>query len=150
MSAPEYRRNAASAEQLAALLRRCDASFVPPLSTRVDLDDYARKIVARAVRLEAWHGGAPVALLAVYCNDADGATAYITSVSVAPEWARQGIARTLLSECKRHARAAGMRELALEVDHGNTPALQLYREHGFTAGPTAGHMMLDLMNEDEK
>lgn len=150
MSTPEYRRDSASADQLASLLQRCDASFVPPLSKRVDLDQYASKIVANAVRFEAWDGAGPVALLAVYCNDQTGGMAWITSVSVAPEWARRGIADALLADCKRHARAAGMRKLALEVDAANTPALQLYRKHGFTAGQTAGHMTLNLMNEDEK
>lgn len=149
MNQPEYRRDSASAGQLAALLRRCDAAFVPPLSTRVDIDAYAVKIAAHAVRFEAWAGAAPVALLAAYCNDAEAGVAYITSVSVAPEWARRGIAGTLLSACIRHARGAGMGQLALEVDAANTPALGLYRQHGFTAGPGAGRMTLNLMNEDE-
>ena len=149
MNLPAYRRDTASASQLAHLLRRCDAGFVPALSTRVDIDAYANKITANAARFEAWHGGELVALLAAYCNDKANGVAYITSVSVAPEWARRGIADALLSDCKRHARAAGMRELALEVDGANTAALQLYRKHGFTAGQTAGHMTLNLMNEDK-
>ena len=149
MSLPEYRRDSASAGQLAGLLRRCDAAFVPPLSTRVDIDAYAAKISAHAVRFEAWDGDAPVALLAAYCNDAGAGVAYITSVRVAPEWTRRGIAGALLSACIRHARGAGMRQLALAVDTANTPALGLYSQHGFTAGPGAGRMTLNLMNKDE-
>lgn len=151
MSAPNYRRDSASAFQLADLLRRCDAAFVPPLSSRVDIDAYAAKIAANAVRFEAWDGGALVALLAAYCNDTAAGVAYVTSVSVAPELARRGIAGALLAECIRHARAAGMRQLALEVDAANTPALRLYRQHGFTDGPpaAAGRMTLNLINEDD-
>jgi hypothetical protein len=60
-----FRTDSASLEQVTALLRHTDASFVPPLSSRVDLAAYAHKIVSHAVRLEAWHGAEPVALLAM-------------------------------------------------------------------------------------
>lgn len=147
-----FRSDAASAGQIAALLRRCDAGFIPPLSTRVDLAVYAAKIASHALRLEAWQDFEPVALLAMYCNDVDSGSAYITSVSVAPGCARRGIASALLAECARRSRAAGMRRIALEVDANNAAALQLYRKHGFTAtdwcGPTI-RMSLTLATGDE-
>jgi ribosomal protein S18 acetylase RimI-like enzyme len=132
-----FRSDSANADQLAALLQRCDASFIPPLSSRVDLVAYARKIASHALRLEAWQGTEPVALLAMYCNDLESGTAYITSVSVAPGFARRGIASTLLAQCIRRARAAGMRRIALDVDANNHAALRLYQKLGFRADTTA-------------
>jgi ribosomal protein S18 acetylase RimI-like enzyme len=145
------RADAASLGQLIALLQRCDASFVPPLSSRVELAAYARKIASHALRLEAWRGAEPVALLAMYCNDLARGIAYITSVSVAPGCTRCGIGSTLLAEAIRRARAAGMHQIVLEVDAGNGPALRLYQQHGFgaTSSATPIRMSLDLEDENE-
>jgi ribosomal-protein-alanine N-acetyltransferase len=145
-SAVVFRDDAASAAQIAALLRRCDSAFIPPLSTRVDVDAYADKIAAHALRLEAWHDTEPVALLAMYCNDIASGTAYITSVSVAPGHARQGIASALLTEARRRAAGLGMRRLALEVDGNNHAALRLYEQQGYTAAAPSGPAMLMSLN----
>lgn len=147
-----FRTDSASLEQVTALLRATDASFVPPLSSRVDLAAYAHKIVGHAVRLEAWHGDEPVALLAMYCNDPASPTAYITSISVAPAFARRGIASALLAAGIAHARAAGMRAIALEVDAGNDAARRLYETHGFAATGWCGQslqMSLQLATRNE-
>jgi ribosomal protein S18 acetylase RimI-like enzyme len=146
-----FRSDAASCEQLAALLRRCDASFVPRLSSRVELAAYAHKIASHALRLEAWAGIEPVALLAMYCNDLDSGIAYITSVSVVPGYARRGIASALVAQSIRRAHAAGMRRIVLEVDATNGAALRLYQKSGFEAtssGP-AIRMSLNLPAKDD-
>lgn len=147
-----FRTDCASLEQVTALLRHTDASFVPPLSSRVDLAAYAHKIVSHAVRLEAWHGAEPVALLAMYCNDPASATAYITSISVAPAFARRGIASALLAAGMAHARATGMRAIGLEVDTSNEAARRLYETHGFAATNSCGRslqMSLQLYTRNE-
>jgi ribosomal protein S18 acetylase RimI-like enzyme len=149
-----FRTGSASLEQVTALLRRTDASFVPPLSSRVDLIAYARKIVSHAVRLEAWHGAEPVALLAMYCNDPGSGTAYITSISVESAFARRGIASALLAAGMAHARGAGMRAIALEVDANNKAARRLYETHGFAATGSCGPnlqmtLQLDTRSEHE-
>jgi len=72
----------ASEVEIAEHLAHCDADFLPPLSSRVEIVDYARKIVAQAARFEAWSGGRLVGLVAMYCNDQERQIAYITSVSV--------------------------------------------------------------------
>jgi len=133
-TAIEYLLNKASAVQIAEHLSRCDADFVPPLSGRVEIKDYARKIASNATRFEAWSGGTLVGLVAAYCNDREKRIAYITSVSVLREWTGKGIASHLMSRCVEHARASGMRQMSLEVASGNAPAIELYEERGFIAG----------------
>jgi GNAT superfamily N-acetyltransferase len=149
-----FRTGSASLEQVTALLRHSDASFVPPLSSRVDLDAYAHKIVRHAVRLEAWQGAEPVALLAMYCNDPGSGTAFVTSISVAPAFTRRGIASALLAAGMAHARAAGMRTIALEVDANNSAARRFYETHGFAGTGSCGpalqmSLQLDTRNEHE-
>lgn len=149
----EYLSNKASAAQIADHLLSCDADFVPPLSGRVEIRDYARKIASKGTRFEAWSGGTLVGLVAAYCNDQEKRIAYITSVSVLRAWAGKGIAARLMKQCIEHAKAAGMRRISLEVASDNAPAIRLYEESGFVmdkASAPFGTMNLWLKSGEER
>ena len=130
----EYLLNKASAAEIAEHLACCDADFVPPLSSRVEVNNYAQKIASNATRFEAWSAGTLVGLVAAYCNDQEKHVAYITSVSVLKAWVGKGIAACLMSRCIGHAKALGMKQISLEVAEGNTPAIRLYEKNGFVVG----------------
>lgn len=130
--APEINLNKAGAIQIAAHLRACDNMFVPPLSGRVDIDSYAKKIADKSIRFEGWVEGELVGLVAVYCNDGATPFAYITSVSVLPQWGGRGIASQLVECCIDHVRKVGVMQIELEVDEKNHAAGNLYKKHGFT------------------
>ena len=123
--------NQATMEEIAEHLSRCDSNFVPPLSDRIKLSDYAHKIVSKAVRCEGWATSELVGLVAVYCNDIESKVAYITSVSVLPEWQGVGLASELLGRCLRQVKELGFKSIELEVDKGNGSALRLYKRQGF-------------------
>lgn len=130
----EYLLGKASATEIAEHLIHCDTDFVPPLSGRVKLNDYAEKIVNKATRFEAWSGGTLVGLAAAYCNDQVKRVAYVTSISVLKAWTGKGIAASLMSRCIEHAKALGMRQISLEVAEENSPAIRLYEKSGFVVG----------------
>ena len=130
-AAVEIKRNLATAAEIATHLRACDGNFVPPLSQRVALDDYALKIVQRAERFEAWSGEQLAGLVAAYCNDCAFQTAFVTSVSVLPAWHGEGIASRLLQACTASVRQTGFKRIKLEVDAHNIAATRLYEKHGF-------------------
>lgn len=133
--------NEAGEEQIAQHLQLCDSDFVPPLSERTDLAQYARKIANAATRFEARVGAELVGLLAVYCNDRSRRAAFITSVSVMRRWQNKGIAAKLLSRCIDHLRAIGFDQVSLEADLQNSDAIRFYRKHKFitdTKESTAG------------
>lgn len=132
----EYLLNKASELEIAKHLLDCDADFIPPLSNRVDISRYAHKIASRATRFEAWSGSTLVGLIAAYCNDQENRIAYITSVSVMREWVGQGIAADLLKQCITYAKDSGMRQISLEVESNNQPAIGLYEKQGFIMGQT--------------
>ncbi|MDO8264596.1 MAG: GNAT family N-acetyltransferase [Gallionella sp.] len=132
--AVEYLTNRASDAQIAEHLLCCDSDFVPTLSERVEIRDYAQKIASKATRFEAWSNGTLVGLVAAYCNDQETRIAHITSVSVMKVWTGQGIAARLINQCVEHAKAAGMRQIGLEVAADNIPAIKLYEKNGFVAG----------------
>ena len=138
-TAADLQRNRATAAAIADHLRACDRSFVPPLGARVEIDDYAAKIVAHAERFEAWSNDRLVGLLAVYCNDPVGKVAFVTSVSVLPGWQGQGVASRLLRACIEQLRQGHFEQIELEVDARNSAATLLYRKHGFSVASTRDH-----------
>lgn len=133
-SVPDYVSNQASEIEIARFLTHCDASFVPPLSGRVDIANYARKLASRATRFEAWSGGSLVGLVAAYCSYPESPVGYITSVSVLPGWTGMGVGTRLMRLCIDFAKHAGMHQISLEVAAANVDAIRLYESCGFTAG----------------
>lgn len=148
-----YRLNSASELELADHLRYCDASFMPPLSGRVEIENYARKIAANAIRFEAWKDDALLGLLAVYCNEFKCRTAYITSVSVLPAWGGRGIASLLMSQCIEHVTGLAAGRIELDVHSESIGAIRLYEKHGFLGKSLHGKtitMCLNLVRDTEK
>lgn len=132
----EYLLNKATAAEIGEHLARCDSDFVPPLSGRVGIKDFAQKIVNNATRLEAWSGSTLVGLVAAYCNDKERRIAYITSVSVLKLWAGKGIATHLVGQCVECAKIMGMQQIRLEVEEDNMSAIKLYEKSGFVSDGT--------------
>jgi len=112
-------------------LHVCNDYFMPLLSERVVIDDYARKIFENADRFEAWAGGILIGLVAIYCNDKKLKVAYITSVSVLPSWQGKGIASRLITKCLAYIKSLGFERVDLEVDQKNKTAIILYKKCGF-------------------
>lgn len=136
----------ASEAEILAHLVRCDARFMPPLSIRVDLSEYAHRLHGRARCFEAWTHNALVGLLAVYLNDRDG-TAFISNVSVDADFLGRGIATELLAQAIKHAATMGLVRVRLYVSAANTSARHLYENNGFCICATDGErllMQLDL------
>jgi ribosomal-protein-alanine N-acetyltransferase len=59
-----------------------------------------------------------------------GDEAELLTLAVEPVHRQQGLAAALLAEAMRQLRAAGAKQLFLEVERGNTPALRLYDAFG--------------------
>lgn len=116
-------------------LQAHDGAFQPPLSSRLDLADYSRKLVDNAVRLEAWVGDDLVGLVAVYCNSEDQGAAFVSNVSVLADFAGGGIARHLMQSAITHVLELGFSSMHLQVDHRAVVAMRLYLALGFQ--PTA-------------
>ena len=137
----KYLTNKASEADIAAHLSSCDTDFSPRLSERVEIADYAKKIVGTAMRFEAWSGKTLVGLVAAYCNDPEKGAAFVTNVSVFRAWRGQGIATRLVNQCVQHAKAVGMRQISLELASDNTAAVRLYEEIGFIVDKVKGTLV---------
>jgi ribosomal-protein-alanine N-acetyltransferase len=136
--------NTGKAADILQHLQSCDESFVPPLSSRVDLQDYTRKIVGNAARFEAWSDDIIVGLVALYCNAPDRQVAYLSNVSVLPHAMGQGLGKRLMQEAIVHASRLDFDQMALEVSPGSAAAIALYRGLGFQdSGPERMTLPLD-------
>jgi ribosomal protein S18 acetylase RimI-like enzyme len=145
-SRPELVENRASGAEILIHLARCDARFVPPLSDRVDLGPYARRLYEKAHRFEAWASGELIGLVAAYFNDEDG-EAFISNVSVDEGFQGRGIASALLARAVANAGAAGLTRVHLHVGTGNFAARHLFEKLGFRVCLVQGEqalMRLDL------
>jgi ribosomal protein S18 acetylase RimI-like enzyme len=130
--------NRSSAAEVAAHLLRVNTTFEPVLSSRVDIRAYAQKLRDQAVRFEAWLDDDLVGLVASYCNQPDGGKAFVTSVSIWPEYQGQGLAGRLMWQCIQHARGLGFAQMMLEVDQRSLPAVALYQRLGFNTLRSSG------------
>ena len=128
----EQRLNAATTQDIADHLTLCDATFAPPLSRRVDIDDYAAKLSANAMRFEAWDDETLIGLVAAY-PDHTHSRMFISNVSVLPEWRGRGFAAGLITRCGDAARELGLRSMVLELGAENVAARRLYDRLGFVS-----------------
>jgi ribosomal protein S18 acetylase RimI-like enzyme len=139
----EFATNRSSAEQLRRHLEACDDRFVPPLSTRVDLQSYSEKLLARAERHEAWLEGELVGLVAIYLNHSS-ADAYVSNVSVEEKHAGQGLGKHLMRSAREQARSLNFQTMSLEVNSEAHPALKLYEAIGFQLVPSETSDMIKM------
>lgn len=127
----QYSMNKADAAGIAEHLALCDTEFIPVLSARVRIEDYARKIAARACRFEAWTEDTLIGLVAAYFGSEEPRVVHVTSVSVLRDWTGRGIAATLMRSCFASTAESGIGRITLEVAETNAPAAGLYEKLGF-------------------
>lgn len=114
-----------SYEDILVHLQCVDKCFIVPLSMRVDMTAYAKKIFEKAVRLEAWCDNQLIGLVAYYKN-AD--LFFITNVSVCASYSGIGIATFLLRKIKQEAIENDVHEIIAEMDEAIVP---FYQKQGF-------------------
>ena len=126
-----YAQDCASVDDIISHLVDCDSLFTPPLSSRVNITEYAKKIHLNAISHECWFGSTLIALIAFYQNLKDTGPAYITSVSVCDAHHGKGIAESLLKEALTNMSEKNLKQVKLEVSEGSYKPISLYKKLGF-------------------
>jgi len=72
-----------------------------------------------------------IVLTLSYSFEYHGRDAFVDELYVEPQYRRRGIARQAMQFVEERAGEMGVQALHLEVDHGNDPALELYRGSGY-------------------
>lgn len=112
-------------------LLRCSDTFIPPLASRVNIDEYSDKLSEKAVTFSAFDGEELVGLVAAYFSMTPEGEAFISNVSVTGEYAGTGLANELLDLCINYAREHHFSGIVLEVAEINGRAVRFYENHGF-------------------
>lgn len=131
-------------EKILNFLRKVDHDFNPPLSSKVNLEEYVEKITQQARLIIRYSNEREIIGLAVlYCNDLKELKAYVSIVAVASAQRSKGYAKDMMQEAIDHARGAGFHTLGI---HTNNPyAMALYRNLGFNiiSGSDRLHMEMN-------
>ena len=123
------------------LLKRRAALEVDPvfpvgLHGQPDPEAALLKMLRFADFIVAQEGDEVAGFAAVYANDRETRTAYITLFGVKEDRQRQHVGEKLLAACEALARKRGMERFRLEVTDSNLKAVRFYTKAGFVrTGP---------------
>lgn len=144
----QYKIKTATCQTIINHLKKCADCFVPRLHTYVNVTEYGKKIFSKSTTFESWDGNNLIGLVAVYYNNYETKTGYITNVSVLKDYQGFGIASKLIGNAIDFGKENTFILLALELDVDNTKAFNLYKKHGFVVvGKIKNNI---LMNKDIK
>jgi ribosomal protein S18 acetylase RimI-like enzyme len=118
-------------EEMTSMLTANDAQL-GPLSHRVSIPEYCRKLITRGCVVTIRSEGTEIAgLAAFYANDTGSREAFLSMMVVAEKHRRKGLGRWLLERFEESAMKQGMHTLRLEVQSGNVAARNMYAAFGF-------------------
>lgn len=122
---------AVSIERLFDFLIEIDGSFEPQLSTRVDLYNYAIKLVDKS-KLYCFvnNENKIIACISVYCNNVKEKIAYIPIVGVLKAYRGQGLIKEMFKNVEKKLREDDFEFISLETWLEST-ALNLYIKNGY-------------------
>jgi 1-aminocyclopropane-1-carboxylate deaminase/D-cysteine desulfhydrase-like pyridoxal-dependent ACC family enzyme/GNAT superfamily N-acetyltransferase len=113
--------------RIVELLQEFGSLLPDPLSERLDLDAYARKILAHADIAFAFIDKTIVGMVVLYANDTETRAAHVPMITVAPFARRKGVGVALMSRAMALARQRKMHSLNLTVLKENSAAIAMYR-----------------------
>lgn len=114
-------------DSILELLKDFDAEFVPRLSQRIDLLEYAKKLAQNAVWFLAYDEGNIIGHCAAYMNRPE--YAYISSIAVKKKVRLRGIGDCIWECVEREAVNRGMQSILLEVRRTNITGIRFYQKH---------------------
>lgn len=123
-------------------LCRVDKDFPTPLSARVDLMEYAKKLADKAFISATIKNDKIIGLVAMYCNDIDKRYAYVPLVAVDGGYRGKKISKSLMTCAIMYAKDNGFKILGLHTE--NPIALKLYESLGFAIIQDSPRKYLEL------
>ena len=119
-----------SKQEVYNFLLETDKEFPTPLSSKVDIDEYATKISAYSQFSYCMNQGIIIGMISCYTNNPP--MAYITNVCVKAEYQKMGIFHKLLNLLILSLHNKDISYIRLEVDNNNLTAQNAYIKNGFT------------------
>ena len=136
-------RECKSPTELESVLQEVDHLLPTPLSKRVDLAHYSKKVVEYGHALFAEVNGIIAGLALYYSNDFEQHKGYLTLLATAPSYRRCGIAKDLLKQVENNLIQDRMEYLRLETEVNNTPAVSFYSSMGYRVIDKADKLIME-------
>ncbi len=127
-----------SKDELISLLHSFGDLLPNPLAARMNISDYATKLLTHADIGLAFAGEEVVGFLCLYANDIETRNAHWPLLSILPTHTGRGLGKVMMSRGLALCRQRGMNTCDLEVQATNTPAHRLYLSCGFRFDITEG------------
>lgn len=102
-----------------------------PLRQRVNIEEYASKLINYAEIFFAKLDNKIVGLVAIYANDMKTKVAHIPLVVIAKNVQRKGVGKVLLQEAINFSKKQDMKSIWLFVHEDNLAAISFYNYFGF-------------------
>lgn len=118
-------------KELFTFLNSIDGLFPVPLSNKVDLQQYAEKLLEKGQLCIERRNGEIVGLVAGYTENLTDNMAYISLVGTSEKAQNQGIATKLIKEFCDECRKKNIERVHLYTDIRNSNAIYLYEKIGF-------------------
>lgn len=112
-------------------INNVDKTFPVPISDRVDIVSFTKKILERAIILQAVIDDEIVGLSSFYANDFGNMKAYLTFIAVKSNYMNMGIASKLIIKMFVILKDIGMVTVEAITDENNNIARTLYEKLGF-------------------
>lgn len=122
-----YKINSSTKEEIEIHLLKCSDSFIPPLSSYVNIEEYTLKIYNKANRVEAYYNNELIGLIASYSDEKNNEE-FISNVSVNAEFRSKNIASDLMNKFFNNKKYDSV---ILEVNENNSQAIHFYIKHNF-------------------
>lgn len=121
-----------SSKILLDLLKKANNSFVPePLSVKVDLVSYAKKLADNSIHFSCFESLKLIGVTCCYMNDLDSKKAFISVTCVDPAFQGKGIGQKLTKLCEDEAVNMGFSFVEFEVHSQNTPSIKMHKKIGY-------------------
>lgn len=119
-----------SSKKIECFIKELDNHFVPPLSSRVNIAQWSRKLNDFAVNIVKMNAHVDIeALISFYSNK--GSESYITLIAVASSQRGKGLSDDLLKYCIAYCMEIGSTAIKVKTWLSNKRVIGMYHSHGF-------------------
>jgi len=125
--------------ELKNLLDEIDDDFKPPLSSCLNLHDYAQKMYKCATIFSVHDEGKLVAAMAVYSNDPNRAVAFGTMLAVSKSHRIYGLGPSLIKITTDYLKKKSFKIFKLEIYKTNPRVIMLYKRLKFVITSETEH-----------
>lgn len=125
----KYTFSKLSFEQVYQFLLETDKEFATPLSSKVNIEKYAKKLSDFSHFAYCIDENKIIGMISCYINNPP--LGYISNVCVKSEYQNKGVFNLMFSTLIYSLEQLGIKILRLEVDNNNTKAQEVYLKKGF-------------------